>query len=102
MLFAPSEIDGFHLVHTAKQYFEVVSNPNRVKIDNLLPEWDGETMDVDVRTLYCFADCQGVQKVRMYELRRQIAASDEEIDNALDVALAVEIDGTPFPQGANG
>jgi hypothetical protein len=34
----------------------------------------------------------------MYELRRQIAASDEEIDNALDVALAVEIDGTQFPR----
>ena len=69
-----------------------------MKLDNLLPEWDGETMDIDVRTLYRFADCQGVQKVRMYELRRQIAASDEEIDNALDVALAVEIDGTHFPR----
>ena len=30
----------------------------------------------------------------MYELRRQIAASDGEIDDALDSALAVEIDGT--------
>jgi len=83
-------------VHTGKQYFEVVSNPNRVKLDNLLPEWDGESMDVDVTppSWDCYADCQGVQKVRMYELRRQIAASDEEIDNALDSALAVEIDGT--------
>ena len=31
-------------------------------------------------------------------MRRQIAASDEEIDAALDAALAVEIDGT-FLQG---
>jgi len=31
--------------------------------------------------------------VRMYDLRRQISASDEETDNALDAALAVEIDG---------
>jgi len=29
----------------------------------------------------------------MCDLRRQIAASDEEIDNALDTVLAVEIDG---------
>ena len=32
----------------------------------------------------------------MYDLRRQIAASDEEIDNALEAALAVEIDGIIF------
>jgi len=29
----------------------------------------------------------------MFDLRRQIAASDEEIDNSLDTVLAVEIDG---------
>jgi hypothetical protein len=49
MLFAPSETDGFQLVHTAKQFFEVVSNPYRVQIDGLIPEWDGDTMDIDVR-----------------------------------------------------
>ena len=49
MLFIPSETQGFQLVHTAKQYLEVVSNPNRVRMDNLLPVWDGETMDIDVQ-----------------------------------------------------
>ena len=48
MLFSPSETGGFQLVHTAKQYLEVVSNPNRVRMDNLLPVWDGETMDIDI------------------------------------------------------
>src|SRR5208282_5768944 len=48
MLFTPSETQGFQLVHTAKQYLEVVSNPNRVRLDHLLPVWDGETMDIDV------------------------------------------------------
>ena len=48
MLFVPLETPGFQLVHTAKQYLEVVSNPNRVRMDNLLPVWDGETMDIDV------------------------------------------------------
>ena len=51
MFFAPSETDGFHLVHTAKQYLEVVSNPNRVNLDNILPEWDAESMSVDVTTV---------------------------------------------------
>ena len=48
MLFRPSEIDGFHLVHTAKEYLEVVPNPVRVTFDPSIPVWDGETMDVDV------------------------------------------------------
>jgi hypothetical protein len=51
MFFTPSETQGFQLVHTAKQYLEVVSNPNRVTLDNLLPQWDGETMDIDVQIL---------------------------------------------------
>jgi hypothetical protein len=50
MLFAPSETDGFQLVHTAKKYLEVVSNPNRVNLDNQLPVWDGEMMDVEVKS----------------------------------------------------
>jgi hypothetical protein len=49
MLFSPTETQGFQLVHTAKQYLEVVPNPNRVKLDSLLPVWDGETMDIDVQ-----------------------------------------------------
>ena len=48
MLFRPSEIDGFHLVHTAKEYLEVVPNPARVTIDLPIPVWDGESMDMDV------------------------------------------------------
>jgi len=52
MFFKPSETDGFQLVHTAKKYLEVVSNPNRVNLDNLLPVWDGEMMDVDVKTSF--------------------------------------------------
>lgn len=47
MMFAPSESNGFNLVHTAKQYLELVSNPNRVKLEGVLPEWNGEgTTDV--------------------------------------------------------
>jgi Sister chromatid cohesion protein Dcc1 len=37
---------------------------------------------------------QGLQKITMEELRRVIAASEEEIDSALEAALAVEIDGS--------
>jgi hypothetical protein len=48
MLFAPSETDGFQLVHTAKQYLEVVHNPGPVVLDPSIPIWDGESMDVDV------------------------------------------------------
>ena len=50
MLFAPSETDGFGLVHTAKQYLELISNPNRAKFEGLLPEWDGEAA-----TKVCFS-----------------------------------------------
>lgn len=48
MLFAPTDTDGFQLVHTAKQYLELVSNPNRVRLETLIPEWNGETMQIDV------------------------------------------------------
>jgi hypothetical protein len=49
MLFEPSDTDGFTLAHTAKQYLELVSNPNRVKLDGILPEWNGErTVDVGI------------------------------------------------------
>jgi hypothetical protein len=48
MLFAPSETDGFDLVHTAKEYLEVIPNPARVALDPAIPLWDGESMDVDV------------------------------------------------------
>jgi hypothetical protein len=34
-----------------------------------------------------------MRTLRMSELRRRLAASDEEIDAALDAALAVDIDG---------
>ena len=54
MLFAPSEKDGFQLVHTAKQYLEVVANPNRIRLDNLLPLFEGETMDIDVPPFFNF------------------------------------------------
>jgi hypothetical protein len=37
---------------------------------------------------------QGLEKVIMEDLRRGIAASDKEIDDALETAFAVEIDGT--------
>ena len=56
MLFTPSETDGFQLIHTAKKYLEVVPNPNRVKLDPLLPVWYGEAMDVDVSILLFVAD----------------------------------------------
>jgi hypothetical protein len=50
MMFTPSETDGFNLVHTAKEYLELVSNPERVKLEAVLPEWNGErTIDVRVR-----------------------------------------------------
>ena len=48
MLFAPSDTDGFHLVHTASEYLEVIPNPARVALDPSIPLWDGEKMDVDV------------------------------------------------------
>jgi hypothetical protein len=48
MLFAPTETDGFRLVHTAKQYLELVANPNRVRLEQMLPEWTGETVDYHV------------------------------------------------------
>src|ERR1700730_167503 len=41
MMFAPADTDGFNLVHTAKQYLELVANPNRVKLEGLLLEWNG-------------------------------------------------------------
>lgn len=44
MLFGPSESDGFSLIHTAKQYLELISNTNRAQLDALIPEWDGETV----------------------------------------------------------
>ena len=90
MLFAPTETDGFQLVHTAKQYLELVSNSNRVRLETLLPEWTGEMMDIDdpVR-----GSNQAMAKVSMEELRRRIAASDLEIDTALEMAFAVELDG---------
>lgn len=50
MLFTPSETDGFELVHTAKQYFEAMPNLNRVRLDQLLPEWSDDMMDIDVPT----------------------------------------------------
>lgn len=62
MLFTPSETDGFQLVHTAKQYLEVVSNPNRVKLDNILPWWDGESMDIDVINIRRFLLMKGSTK----------------------------------------
>lgn len=51
MLFSPTDTDGFQLVHTAKQYLEIVPNPHRIKLDHLIPVWTGETMDVDVQYL---------------------------------------------------
>jgi len=82
LLFAPTETDGFRLVHTAKQYFESVTNPNRITLDDILPEWNDGGMDID-----------GLNKITLRQLRRRIAASHEEIDQALYAAHAVEIDG---------
>lgn len=64
MLFIPTETDGFSLVHTAKQYLEVVPNPNRVRLDNLLPLWDGELMDVDVDDFERVVDDRVREKLR--------------------------------------
>jgi hypothetical protein len=46
MLFSPSETDGFHLVHTAKKYLEVVSNPYRIRLHQIIPEWDNERVAI--------------------------------------------------------
>ena len=83
LLLSPTETDGFHLAHTAKQYFETVANPNRIVLDDILPEWNDGDMLVD----------DGPQKITMREVRRGIAASPAEINQALYDAHAVEIDG---------
>lgn len=54
MLFAPSQRDGFSLIHTAKQYLELIPNPNRAQVDALIPEWDGETM---TKVCLCYTIC---------------------------------------------
>ena len=51
MLFSPNGTDGFHLVHTAKEYLEIVPNPNRIKLEHMIPLWEGQTMDIDVSLL---------------------------------------------------
>ena len=48
MLFAPTRTDGFQLVHTAKQYLEIVPNPHRIKLDHLIPVWGAEAANTDV------------------------------------------------------
>lgn len=59
-----------------------MTNPNRITLDDILPEWNDGGMDID-----------GPNKITLRQLRRRIAASHEEIDQALYAAHAVEIDG---------
>src|ERR1700721_1262141 len=49
MFFLPTESDGFELVHTAKQYFELTPNPTKIKLNHLLPEYNG--LEVLVRMI---------------------------------------------------